>query len=648
MRKLADLISELRRRRVFRVAVVYAGIAFIIFQIVDATFDYLPIPAWVGTALIVVLLLCFPVAVGMAWAFDLTAEGLVRAKPEREPTAAKAPHHIVIGNKTLAIVAALAIIAAVWSWWGRPGQEADAVAEAGLGERSIAVLPFVNFSDGITDDILTHLSKIGDMEVIARTSSMLYKNSDKRAREIGRELGVATLLEGSVRRYGNRVRVTSQLIDVATEKHLWADEYDRDLTDVFAIQSDVASQIAAALKATLTPEEEQRIEDRHTENLEAYDFYLRGREYGVQQKRQMAAQMCDRAVKLDPTFALAYTGLSSAHTNIYWFHEDHTPKRLAMAKAAVDRALELDTDLPYAHFALGKYYYQGLMDYDRALEQFTIALKGMPNSAPALAHIGYVQRRQGKFEQALANQLKAYELDPRSASLAFYLAETYRLLRRYPEAIRSINQAIALRPDYLGYYTSKAWLYVRREGNTRKAWDVLEEAARNLANAADPRLFRGRARLNMFDRNYSAALEQLAHAPAEVKDDQWGYIPRSVWYAQVYNLMGQGDLARAYYDSARVLMEAKLQEDPRESRYHSTLGIAYAGLGRKEEALRAGQKGVALLPISKNAVGGCSREQDLAIIYTMVGEYEAAIDKLAYLLSIPGDLSVPLLRLDPT
>jgi len=247
MRKLADLISELRQRRVFRVAAVYACVAFIIIQIIDGAFDYLRIPEWVGATIIVLLLIGFPVAVALAWAFDITDKGLVRTKPKREPAAAKAPHHVIIGNKTLAIIAAVAVAVAVWSWWGRPTTR--------VPDKSIAVLPFVNFSDskddeyfsdGITDDILTHLTKISDLEVKARTSSMLYKNSDMRARDIGRELGVATLLEGSVRRQGNRVRITSQLIDVATEEHLWAEIYDRDLTDIFAIQSDVAQNIAGA------------------------------------------------------------------------------------------------------------------------------------------------------------------------------------------------------------------------------------------------------------------------------------------------------------------------------------------------------------------------------------------------------------------
>jgi len=255
--RLTAFLSELRRRRVFRVAIVYAGVAFIIFQIVDATFDVMGIPDWLGRFLIVVLLLGFLVAVGLAWAFDITEKGVVRTPSKEAAADVKGSPHIIIGNKTLAIVAAFAIAVAVWSWWGRPDKE------AALGAKSIAVLPFVNFSeeegdwfsDGITDDILTHLTKIGDLKVIGRTSVMQYKNTTKRLRDIGRELGVATLLEGSVRRADSRVRITSQLVDAETEEHLWAETYDRDLTDIFAIQSDVAQKIAAALKATLTPEE---------------------------------------------------------------------------------------------------------------------------------------------------------------------------------------------------------------------------------------------------------------------------------------------------------------------------------------------------------------------------------------------------------
>ncbi|MBA7658449.1 MAG: tetratricopeptide repeat protein [Calditrichaeota bacterium] len=399
---------------------------------------------------------------------------------------------------------------------------------------------------------------------------------------------------------------------------------------------------ASALKASLTPEEKGYIEQKPTENLEAYDFYLRALDYYDQSNFRIAAQMFEKAVALDPSFALAYAALSWTNTYVYWVHVDHTPERLGKAKTAVDQALALEPDLPEAHFALGRYYYHGYLDYDRALEQFTIALKGMPNHAHTRAYIGYVQRRQGKFEQALANQLKPYDLDPRSARLANDLANTYRLLRRYPEAERYYNRAIALRPDSFGSYSNKVWLYVRWEGNIRKARRVLDEAIPNLENAADPQLFRERARLNMFDRNYPAALEQLAYAPSELN------LAQSLLYAQIYKLTGQGDLARAYYDSARVLVEAGLKEDPVNPGYYSDLGIACAGLGRKEEALRAGQKGVALLPISQDALRGYTREVDLAIIYTMVSENEAAIDKLAYLLSIPGDLSVPLLKLDPT
>ncbi len=352
MQTLADLLAELKRRRVFRVAVVYAGVAFIIFQIIDAIFEPLHIPGWVGTTIIVLLLIGFPIAVALAWAFDITEKGVVRTKAQ-DTAAPQCTPRPIFGNLTLGIVAACAIAIAVWSWWGRPSPE------AALGAKSIAVLPFVNFSeeegdwfsDGITDDILTHLTKIGDLKVIGRTSVMQYKNTTKRLRDIGRELGVATLLEGSVRRADSRVRITSQLVDAKTEEHLWAETYDRDLTDIFAIQSDVARNIAAALKAMLSPEERQRIEQRPTESTAAYDYYLRAYEYERQSNERKSLE-----IAIDPTFAQAYARLGRTHAHMYWYGYDRTSQRLVLAKDAVDKALRLKPDDPVVRMANGYYY----------------------------------------------------------------------------------------------------------------------------------------------------------------------------------------------------------------------------------------------------------------------------------------------------
>ncbi len=370
--KFSNLLAELRRRRVFRVAVVYAGVAFIVIQIIDGAFDYLKIPEWIGSLIIIMLAVGFPIAVGMAWAFDLTAEGLVRAKPKREPTEAKAPHHIVIGNKTLAIVAALAVIAAAWSWWGRPGQE------AAMGESSIAVLPFINmsadpeqeyFCDGITDDILTHLCKIGDLNVIARTSSMQYKGTDKRPREIGQELGVATILEGSVRRYGNKVRIVAQLVEARTGKHLWADDYDRDLTDIFAIQSDVAQQIAAALKATLTPEEKNYIEQKPTASTEAYNLYLKGLYFWNKRTGENILKAKDyfqQAIEIDPLYARAYVGLADCYNLLHEYADHPSKETYPKARAAALKSLEIDPKIAEAHTSLAYAMQEHFWDWEGA------------------------------------------------------------------------------------------------------------------------------------------------------------------------------------------------------------------------------------------------------------------------------------------
>ncbi|MEE9161662.1 MAG: tetratricopeptide repeat protein, partial [Candidatus Neomarinimicrobiota bacterium] len=653
---LSVLLTELKRRRVFRVAAVYGGVAFVVVQIVDGAFGYLRIPEWIGSLIIILLLIGFPLAVGLAWVFDITPEGIVRTgrpsnKPGEEVSTPSGTGKLLTSNRALIVIAVLAVAFGVWSRWGGGG---DA-----LPDKSIAVLPFVNysevrdtewFSDGVTEEIISQLSKISDLRVISSTSSMLYKGTGKSGKEIGDELGVAHLLEGNVRRAGDRVRIAAQLIDARTDAHLWSDEYDRVIGDIFDLQSDVARQIAAALKAELTEQEVARIDKAPTDNTEAYDFYLRAQDYESQYKWQIAIQMVEQALALDPTFALAHARLSGMHTSVYWYHEDHTQERLALAKAAVDQALDLDPDLPEAHFALGQYYYQGQLDYDRALKEFAITLQGLPSHALTWAYIGYVYRRKGDMEKALANLLKAYELDPRSFETASNLGGTYHLMRNYPAAERYHTRGITLAPEMFYSYFWKAELFLAAAGDVSKARSVVDEALQ-LGAASPPERPGGipflRARLNFLEGDHRLALEQLAPAPALLLDDQFYYLSRAQMSAQIYERMGQGELARTAYDSARVMIEARLREDPADSRYHSALGLVYAGLGRKEEAVQAGQRGVELLPISKEAFRGYARELDLAKIYVMVGEHDQAMVRIAYLLSIPGTLSVPLLRLEP-
>jgi serine/threonine-protein kinase len=287
------------------------------------------------------------------------------------------------------------------------------------------------------------------------------------------------------------------------------------------------------------------------------------------------------------------------------------------------------------------------LDYDHALEQFAVARKSQPNSSRLLSGVGWVQRRQGKFEKAVVTLKEASELDPRSAELALNIGETFMLLRKYSEAERYFDRAISLTPDWPEPYSTKAWLYVLWEGSIEKASAILEQASQNIGSVEDQFIVRMSVLLNVFDGNYQEALTRLSSGTLETLESQFYFIPKAQLYAQINGLMGNQQLVHTYYESARSILESKIQERPEDERLHSALGIAYAGLGRKEDALREGKLGVELLPVTKEAWRGLYRVEDLAKIYVMVGEFDAAIDQLEFLLSIPSELSIPLLRLDP-
>jgi tetratricopeptide (TPR) repeat protein len=441
-----------------------------------------------------------------------------------------------------------------------------------------------------------------------------------------------------------------QLIRARDDLHIWAQIYDNDMSEVFTVQSDLAERVAQALDITLLEPERQALQSRPTENIEAYEYYLRGNEYfyrsGLENDWRIAIRMYEEAVELDPTLALAYAQLSMAHSRMYWHFFDRSEERLALAKQAVDKVFQLNPVLPEAHLAMGFYHYWGHLDYDHALEQFAIARKSQPNNSEALRGIGWIQRRQGKFEQALANLKKASELDPLSNLLCAVVAHTFTLLRKYSEAELYSEQAILLAPDLSDPYANKAWLYVLWEGSTEKARAVLEEALQNIESAEDPDIVNSLVNIDMFDGNYQEALDRLSSRSKDVDKIGW-FTPYALRCAQIYGYMNKNELAKKYYDEARSILESKIKERPEDARFHSALGIAYAGLGRKEDAIREGKLAVELLPVSKDALVGPYRVKDLARIYVMVSQFDAAIDQLEFLLSIPSELSIPLLRLDP-
>jgi non-specific serine/threonine protein kinase len=578
------------------------------------------------------------------------------SKPAAAPlvtTAAK------LRRMAMIIGAAIIVVLSGVTVWFISKQQAQTPSK----EKVLVVLPFENlgpvedeyFADGITDAITARLAVIRGLGVISRQSAMQYKDRKRNTQQIAKELGVDYILEGTIQRERpsdptSRVRIIPQLIRASDDMQVWAQTYDDDMSEVFRLQSELAERVAQALDITLLEPERRALKSRLTENIEAYEYYLLGNEYyhrsGLESDFRIAIRMYEKAVELDPTLALAYAQLSMVHSRMYWHVFDRSKERLALAKQAVDKAFQLNPGLPEAHMALGFYYYWDHLDYDHALEQFAIARKSQPNNTSLLSGIGWVQRRQGKFEQALANLKRACELDPLSHGLSETVGQTFMLLRKYPEAKRYYDRAILLRFDVPHAYLRKAQSHLLWEGRTEKARAVLEEALENIKPADTAEIVELLVTIDMYDGNYQGALDRLSLKSEDF--DKFGrFTPNALLRAQIYGYMNKDELAKKYYEEARRILESKIAEQPEDVRFHSSLGIAYAGLGRKEDAIREGKLAVEMLPVSKEALVGVIRVGDLARIYVMVGEYDAAIDQLEFLLSRPGELSIPLLRLDP-
>ena len=525
----------------------------------------------------------------------------------------------------------------------------------------IAVLPFDNmgppeddyFADGITEEITNRLAMIPTLGVISRTSAEQYRATDKSVKEIGRELGVAYILDGSVRweksPEGSRVRVTPQLIRVSDDRHLWAGRFDETLEEVFEVQSRIAEQVAAELDLALKQPEHEALAAKPTENLQAYDFYLRGNDLLARAAQPEAVQTAERmyqqATELDPAFALAFARLARAR--IWEFHfSDRTESRLRGARAAVDSALRLDPDLPEAHLALGQIHYWGELDYEGALREFRLAHAGDPGNGDIAWARGLVERRLGQWEQALASLRKAVDLDPRSVVKHMDLFEVYLRQRQYGAAQQYVDRAIALQPD-APLYIFKAMMVVTRDGNLGKATEVLEQGIpraglQNLAGwSAQFEL--GAALWRRLPDSVRRAVDDVTLST--VGNDSAGYY---LLKARTYRMRGAGEASRSYFDSAAVVLEGRIASRPDDPALYADLAVAYAGLGRREDAVREGQRAVSLRPISRDTWLGVDMLRNLAIVYATLGQADSAVKHLRVLLQVPSWISVPALRADPT
>jgi TolB-like protein/Tfp pilus assembly protein PilF len=573
-------------------------------------------------------------------------------KPKRMPW-----HEVVV----VAVLLALLIGAGVFFFRQRTSHTASTSGAPAVSEKSIAVLPFENlseekanafFTDGVQDEILTDLSRIADLKVISRTSVMQYKSGLARnLRKIGEELGVAHVVEGSVQRAANKVRVIAQLIDARNDAHLWAQTYDRDLADVFAIQSEIAKAIADQLQAKLSPNEKKAIEQPPTTDLAANALYVQAKELEFKapqhQSLLQAVNLLETAVVRDPNFMLAYCMLGRLQLTLYWGGYDHTPARRELANTAIQNAVRLQPDAGEVHLALAWYAYQGFRDYDRARAELDLARRTLPNNADIYFVTALIDRRQSRWAEATRNLERAVELDPRNFGILDETAWTYRGLRRYSDAIRLNERALAVSPrDYFARSLRGLLPFFERADITPLRTEfaaILTEEPAAAEKIADV-LFR----CAMAERDSAAVNRALAAIPPEGISPYGNFIYPREWFAGVAaRTFDDPATARTSFSAARLLEEKITRDQPDYAQAWSLLGRIDAALGRKEDAIREGRRACELLPLSKDAGAGAGMIINLAVIYAWAGEKDLALEQLAVSARMPNGVTYGELKLDP-
>jgi TolB-like protein/DNA-binding winged helix-turn-helix (wHTH) protein/Flp pilus assembly protein TadD len=522
-----------------------------------------------------------------------------------------------------------------------------------LPEKSIAVLPFANlsddkenafFSEGVQDDILTALAKINDLKVISRTSVANYVSGPARnLRQIGQELGVANILEGSVRRAGGKVRVTAQLIETRTNTHIWAETYDRELQDVFAIQSEIAQQIATALQAKFAPEEKARLDVQPTRNSDAYALYLmaRGRA-GMPNSSQgddvTAEELYLQAIGLDPGFALAYARASILNSGIA--SETDKPERTAKARAQAEQALRLSPDLGEAHMALGLCLFWAEKNYPAALKEFDRAAASLPNNAEIPGYRAGIYRRQGRWREAVAEFDRAKSLDPRNRQVVFLAGNNHLFLRHWDEAALNYHRSLELAPDAVAGKVGLAYLELYQRSDLAAARKLMEQIPDRLD--FEPVITTARWDFAMLARDYAAADALLAKSQGENFPGLGsGDLPKTFFAAQLAYAKGDFEAARRLFEAALPIVEQHVRDRPEMARQHADLGLLYAWLGRKDDALRESNRAIELEPESQNAFHGVSYSARLALVYARVGEADKALALIEHLLTTPGAVNYP-------
>jgi serine/threonine protein kinase/Tfp pilus assembly protein PilF len=564
----------------------------------------------------------------------------------------------------LGAIAALSVVVLAGLYFGVLKPQGKPVPQApAIPEKSIAVLPFENlseekanefFADGVQDEILTDLAKIADLKVISRTSVMQYKTGVKRnLREIANALGVAHVVEGSVQRAANRVRVSAQLIDARTDAHIWAEHYDRPLDDVFAIQTEIAKTVADQLQANLSPKEKGVIEQHPTADIAAYDDYVRAKALlavttGARQGRNLyeAQRLLEQAISRDPTFLLAYCKLTWVHKELYYAGFDHNARRLAQANEAMRKALELGPDRGEAHLAAGWVYYHCYFDYNRARSELAIARSALPNDPEVFELAGYMDRRQGHWREHIQNLERAAQLDPRNIEVLYGLAQGYKLLRQFPDMAAVLDRILAISPGDPLMRVLRASVELEWHADASRLRAVIhevisEDPSAGVAFTQDWLLYA------LCERNPSEIQSALALVPREGITSETARICRPFYQGLAARALKDTNTATNAFVAARGEMEKIVQEEPDYPQALSVLGMIDAALGRKEDAMHEARQAVGLVPIEKDPLTYAELIKNLAVVYAWTNQNEAALNELKSLLQIPGPISYGQLRLHP-
>jgi TolB-like protein len=664
-----SVFEELKRRNVFRVGIAYAVAAWVLLQMFDVIGDILDLPEWGGKMILAVLVIGFFLALVLAWAFEITPEGLKReSEVDRSQSISN-----VTGRKLDRAIIGVLVIALVYFVADKffisdnepavettpavvvAEQRASAAPEPGnrIDDKSLAVLPFAHrspnpddqyFTDGIHDDLLTQLAKQDAFKVISRTSVMEYRDTTKNMKQIGEELGVRHILEGGVQRSGTRVRINMQLIDTFTDEHLWAETYDRELTtdNLFDIQSEITLAIANALHATLSGSPLDADRSAPTSSLAAYDLYLRGKQLTIGNTKvewQAAVDLYEEAISLDPEFALAYVGLAEAYLTLYWSYEGNLANREA-SRAAIDRAMALDPELPEIQMAEGFYHYWALLDYEAALGYLDRAIALMPNNAQAHMWRGWTLRRSGRLEEALVSMHRSLELDPRAPFNWLEYGQTLSYLHRFDEALSAFDKTNAMRllAMWSKSYTSQIYL---QQGDVQAALYQSEETLRS----SDPTVRQAMWEPLLLARDFGAAQRFANDWPPELETWRQRFYLKEALSATAYRLSGELESARAAADQALERLLAPDSEFPNDYRKHFVLAQVYAAANDRAGTVE--QVDLAFSEEPFDAVVGMENRYYMAQALVLVGEKDRAFKLLEPLLPGPSVVSVRYVELDP-